>query len=161
MKREKRKGKEKRSLAGARREGAGRRASRSKIIALYKLCPRDIYFPRTTRNLRGCAWKSGLSCPITFNANYSKICHSLARVSLRTAGSAAASVNLVIMSRVFFTKLQGSAPGRAKWLRLERRPFNYFVARTSTTLLETRTGSRTHDTYGTRASASQKCRVDA
>jgi len=29
-----------------------RAASGSKIIALYKLCSRDVYFPRTTKNLR-------------------------------------------------------------------------------------------------------------
>lgn len=33
------------------------------------------------------------------------------------------------MSCVFLTKL-GCSSGRAKWLRLEQRPFNYFVART-------------------------------
>jgi len=46
------------------------------------------------------------------------------------------------MSRVFLTKLRCSS-GRAKWLRLEQRPFNYFVARTHTAQY-TQSPARTH-----------------
>ena len=89
---------------------------------------RGIYFLRTVGISAYFTEKSRLSCSIAFNANYSKICHSSARVSLRIAGSHAGKVNLVIMSCVFFTKLRCSSE-RVKWLRLEQRPFNYFVAR--------------------------------
>lgn len=41
------------------------------------------------------------------------------------------------MSCIFLTKLRGSS-GRAKWLRLEQRPFNYFAARTFTAYTHTR-----------------------
>lgn len=46
------------------------------------------------------------------------------------------------MSRVFLTKLRCSS-GRVKWLRLEQRPFNYFVARTHTAQY-TQSPARTH-----------------
>lgn len=113
-----------------------KRRNRSKIITLHKLYSRDVYFSRAIGIFVFSAEKSCLSCSIAFNANYSKICHSFARVSLSIAGSAAGSVNLVIMSCIFLTKLRGSS-GRAKWLRLEQRPFNYFAARTSTVYTHT------------------------
>lgn len=46
------------------------------------------------------------------------------------------------MSCVFLTKLRCSS-GRAKWLRLEQRPFNYFVARTHIAQ-QTRSPARIH-----------------
>lgn len=104
---------------------------------------RHSFFVRHQRFPHILTVKSRLSCAIAFNTNYSKICHSRARVSLRNPGSPTGSVNLVIMSCIFLTKPRGSS-GRVKWLRLEQRPFNYFAARTSTARTHMQTHVRTH-----------------